>query len=106
MQAERAEMVGELIVPRKISGLGVRMLLDTGASMSLITTYLWGNLHAVDSRWTLMSSEAKVRTVSGDLANVRGEIVLEVAIGQQYYIHQFLVMDIQEDVILGLDFVQ
>ena len=48
----------------------------------------------------------QVRTVSGDLANVRREIVLEVAIGQQYYVHQFLVMDIQEDVILGLDFVQ
>ena len=106
MQAERAEMVGELIVPVKISGLGVRMLLDTGASVSLISTYLWENLHAVDSRWILMPSEAKVRTVSGDLANVRGEIVLEVAIGQQYYVHQFLVMDIQEDVILGLDFVQ
>ena len=94
-------MVGELIVPGKISGLGVRMLLDPGASVSLISTYLWENLYAADPRWTLMLSEAKVRTVSGDLANVRGEIVLGVAIGQQYYVHQFLVMDMQEDVILG-----
>lgn len=106
LEAERAEMPGELIVSGKISGLGVRMVLDTGASVSLISTYLWKNLRAVDPRWTLMPTNAQIRTVSGDLANVRGQAVLEVAIGEQYYVQQFLVMDVQEDIISGLDFVQ
>lgn len=69
LEAERAEMSGELIVPGKISGLGVRMVLDTGASVSLISTYLWKNLRAVDPRLTLMPTNAQIRTVSSDLEN-------------------------------------
>lgn len=106
MERERSAMFGELIVPGKISGLGVRMLLDTGASVSLISTGLWENLHAVDPRITMMPSDAKIRTVSGELARVRGQVILELAIGNQYYLHQFLVLDVKEDIILGLDFVQ
>lgn len=106
MEADRASMTGEILVPGKISGLGIKMLLDTGASVSLISTHLWENLHAADPRWTLISTNAQIRTVSGSLANVRGQVILEIAIGDQYYIHQFLVVDVREDVILGLDFLQ
>ena len=42
------------------------------------------------------------RTVSGSLASVRGRLVLEVELAGQYYVHQFMVMDIEEDIILGL----
>ena len=105
LEAERESMPGELVVPGKVSGLAVGMLIDSGASVSVLSTALWDNLHRVDPRWTLLSTDCCVRTVSGARASVRGRLVLEVEFAGQFYVHQFIVMDIQEDIILGLDFV-
>ena len=105
LEAERVDMPGELVVPGKVSGLAVGMLIDSGASVSCLSANLWEKLHSVNPGWTLLSTNCCVRTVSGSLASVRGRLVLEVELAGQYYVHQFMVMDIEEDIILGLDFV-
>jgi hypothetical protein len=105
LEAERVKMPGELVVPGKVSGLAVGMLVDSGASVSCLSANLWEKLHSVNPGWTLLSTNCCIRTVSGSLASVRGRLVLEVELAGQYYVHQFMVMDIEEDIILGIDFV-
>jgi hypothetical protein len=36
---------------------------------------------------------------------VCGRLAVEVELAGQFYVHQFMVMDIAEDMILGLDFI-
>ena len=38
-------------------------------------------------------------------ATVRGRTVLEVKLGGHFYVHQFIVLDVAEDMILGQDFI-
>ena len=106
LERERKEMPGELVVPGKVSGLAVAMLMDSGASVSILSTALWEALHRQCPGLTMLSTDCSIRTVSGDLARVRGRVVLEVELGGQYYLHQFIVMDVEEDIILGIDFLR
>lgn len=105
LQEERAKIPGELVVPGRIAGLALTMLVDSGASISVLSTSLWNAIHRTDPGWTLFPTDIHVRTVSGDEAKVRGRIVLELELAGQFYVHQFLVMDINEDLILGMDFI-
>ncbi len=106
LEEERLAMPGELVVPGRVCGLAVPMLIDTGASVSLASTALWERLHVQSSGLTLLSTNCCIRTVSGDRACVRGRLVLEVELAGQYYVHQFIVADIAENMILGLDFLR
>jgi hypothetical protein len=104
--AEREAMPGELVVHGRVSGLAATMLVDTGASLSVVSTQLWTEIHRTHPGWTLLPTRCRVRTVSGELAKVRGSLVVELELNSKYYVHQFIVMDVQEDLILGLDFIQ
>ena len=106
LEEERRAMPGELMVPGRVCGLAVPMLVDTGAAVSLASTALWDRLHSQSSGLTLLSTNCCIRTVSGDRARVRGRLVLEVELAGQYYVHQFIVADIEENMILGLDFLR
>ena len=106
LEKERKEMPGELVVPGKVSSIAVAMLIDSGASVSIISTGLWEVLHREEPGWTLLSTDCCIRTVSGERATVRGRTVLEVELGGHFYVHQFIVLDVAEDMILGLDFIQ
>ena len=106
LERERVEMPGELVVPGRVSGLGVNMLVDSGATVSVLSTALWEALHRKCPGWTMLSTDCCIRTVSGEFAKARGRVVLEVELGERFYTHQFIVMDIMEEMILGMDFIQ
>ena len=106
LEDERKALPGELVVHRRVSGLAATMLIDTGASVSVISTRLWDEIHRSHPGWTLLPTQCRVKTVSGDLAKVRGSLVVEIQLGSKYYAHQFVVIDVAEDLILGLDFIQ
>jgi hypothetical protein len=99
-------MPGELIVPGRICGLVVPVLIDTGAAVSLASTTLWDKLHRQSPGLSLLSTSCCIRTVSGDRAHVPGRLVLELELAGQFYVHQFIVADIAENMILGLDFLR
>lgn len=106
LEVERKRGPGELVIHGRLSGLAATMVVDTGASVSCLSTKLWVEIHRTHPGWTLMPSSERVRTVSGDQAKVIGALVIEVELDSGYYAHRFLVMDMLEDVILGLDFIQ
>ena len=106
LEDEQKLLPGELLIGGRVSGLATKMLIDTGASVSVVSTALWQGIHDTHPGWTLLPTTCQVRTVSGDLGKVRGSLVVEIELNGQYYAHKFIVMDIAEDLILGLDFIQ
>ncbi len=105
LENSRKETPGELVVRGRVSSLAVAMLIDSGASVSIVSTRLWEHLHRLCPGWTLMPTTVDVCTVSGDLAKVRGQAVLEIELANRFYVHQFIVTDVTEDLILGMDFI-
>ena len=49
--------------------------------------------------------QSAVRTVSGECVSARGAVVCELELDGKFYVHRFLVMDVAEDTIRGLDFI-
>ncbi|XP_067628486.1 uncharacterized protein [Eurosta solidaginis] len=93
-------------IGRKSSSLTVRgnvdgkeriLTVDTGASHSLIRSDL------VNRRVKPLPG-AKLRTVTGEYNQVQGEVICEVLIGKVMVLHKFVVAEIVDEVILGVDF--
>ena len=84
LEAERRGMPGELVVPGKVSGLAVAMLIDSGSSVSVMSTALWDHIHRSHPGWTLFPTDCRIRTVSGVLATVRGRVAVEVELAGQF----------------------
>ncbi|XP_067637433.1 uncharacterized abhydrolase domain-containing protein DDB_G0269086-like [Eurosta solidaginis] len=93
-------------IGRKSSSLTVRgnvdgkervLTVDTGASHSLIRSDL------VYKRVKSLTG-ARLRTVTGEYNQVQGEVICEVLIGKVMVLHKFVVAEIVDEVILGVDF--
>ncbi|XP_067639750.1 uncharacterized protein [Eurosta solidaginis] len=93
-------------IGRKSSSLTVRgnvdgkervLTVDTGASHSLIRSDL------VNRRVKPLPG-AKLRTVTGEYNQVQGEVICEVLIGKVMVLQKFVVAEIVDEVILGVDF--
>ncbi|XP_067639050.1 uncharacterized protein [Eurosta solidaginis] len=91
---------------RKSSSLTVRgnvdgkervLTVDTGASHSLIRSDL------VNRRVKPLPG-AKLRTVTGEYNQVQEDVICEVLIGKVMVLHKFVVAEIVDEVILGVDF--
>ncbi|MDY6929837.1 MAG: RNase H-like domain-containing protein [Pseudomonadota bacterium] len=106
LEEEQQSGLSELVIHGKVAGLAATLVVDTGASVSCISTSLWKGIHRSDPGWTLLPTRQEIRTVSGALVPVLGALVVEVELGSNYYAHRFLVMEMAEDVILGLDFIR
>jgi len=100
----RKEYPTELVVPGKIHGMAVPMLVDSGATVSIVSTRLWKKLRDLNPKLTLLPTDMRLMTASGAGLQARGLLLLEVELGGQYYLHQFTVVDAHEQAILGLDF--
>ena len=105
LEREVQALPGELVVHARVCGVATTLLIDTGASVSILSTKLWDEIHRAQPGLTLLPTQVRVRTVSGDLVNARGAVVCEIELDKRYYMHRFLVMDTVKDIILGLDFI-
>ncbi|XP_067634859.1 uncharacterized protein [Eurosta solidaginis] len=99
-------VISVLQIGRKSSSLTVRgnvdgkervLTVDTGASHSLIRSEL------VNRRLKPLPG-ARLRTVTGEYNQVQGEVICEVLIGKVMVLHKFVVAEIVDEVILGVDF--
>ncbi|XP_067615866.1 uncharacterized protein [Eurosta solidaginis] len=93
-------------IGRKSSSLTIRvnvdgkervLTVDTGASHSLIRSDLvYRGIKSLPG--------ARLRTVTGEYNQVQGEVICEVLIGKVMVLHKFVVAEIVDEVILGVDF--
>ncbi len=89
--------VSSMFIDGKVNGKNLKLLLDTGATMTLMRPDLvCDKKRIIPTKWTL-------RTATGESASVYGETVANFHIGSTTFDHQVLVADIEEAVILGMD---
>ncbi|KAK3086715.1 hypothetical protein FSP39_022396 [Pinctada imbricata] len=96
-----ASKVGQsgLYIHADINGTGVKLLVDTGATVSLIAPRHVGDV-------PLESLNADILIADGSALSVLGTTILPIKIGSFSMTHKFIVADIGIDGILGLDFMK
>ncbi|XP_055898069.1 uncharacterized protein LOC129928253 [Biomphalaria glabrata] len=82
----------------KIGCQNYHFLLDTVASRSVI------RMDKVDSSKKTPVRAYSLKTASGELMAIKGLIDITVQIGNQSFKHEFLIADVTDDCIIGLDF--
>uniref|UniRef100_A0A2C9L1Z0 Peptidase A2 domain-containing protein n=1 Tax=Biomphalaria glabrata TaxID=6526 RepID=A0A2C9L1Z0_BIOGL len=89
-----------LRVQGKIGVRSYRFLLDTGATRSIVRPSLIGDQEIIRvNGYTL-------KTAGGEQLPILGQIRLDFEIGSQLFSHDFLIANVVDDCILGLDFMQ
>ena len=88
-----------LIVTGQIDGLSVKFLVDTGASMTLMSQKV---VNFEDHQIDPVSFD--IYQANGDPLPVVGQIVSEITLGPLRVCHNIVVADIHDDAILGIDF--
>ncbi|XP_067637321.1 uncharacterized protein [Eurosta solidaginis] len=86
-----------LTVKGNVDGKERVLTVDTGASHSLIRSDLV-------NRKVKSLHGARLRAITGEYNQVQGEVVCEVLIGEVMVLHKFVVAEIVDEVILGVDF--
>ena len=74
-----------------------KFVIDTGASCSIVKPCL------VKDRVIQSGKHIRLKTATGELVPVVGKIETRLELGNRVFQHQFLVADIDEECLLGLD---
>ncbi|THD20458.1 hypothetical protein D915_008740 [Fasciola hepatica] len=88
-----------LVVEGLLNGKGAKLLIDTGASCSVINRSLTKISHSVPLNGRLIAANGTVMPILGQVAG-------SVSIGRCTVQHQFLCADVAWDAILGMDFLR
>ena len=91
-----------MFITATIIDANIRMLIDTGATITILSTTVFGNLR---SRITneLQKSNVELRQADGAPIKVWGMITLDMEIGGTRHPTTFVIAEIQHDGILGMD---
>ncbi|TPP61407.1 Retrovirus Pol polyprotein from transposon 17.6 [Fasciola gigantica] len=88
-----------LVVEGLLNGKGAKLLIDTGASCSVINRSLAKISHLVPLNGRLIAA-------NGTFMPILGQVAGSVSIGRCTVQHQFLCADVAWDAILGMDFLR
>ena len=93
-----------LYLKRKVNGVPVESLVDTGATIIIISTRLWDTILKGSSP-LLEKFTSQVFTASGEPVDIKGKTTVFIDIcGMHHYTCKLVVADIDLDLIMGLDF--
>ncbi len=80
------------------------MLLDTGAHCCLMPYKLFLQLQQLKPALTLVPTSRALRGVEGTPLRVQAIAVVDVELAGQFFLVPFAIVDVVEEVILGMDF--
>ena len=92
-----------LYVKCKVNGVPVERLVDTGATLTIISTRLWNTIQQCSSP-LLEKFSSQVFTASGEPVEIKGKTTVFIDIDGMHYTCKVVVADIDLDLIMGLDF--
>ena len=88
-----------------IKNVHVTFLVDTGSNVTILSNDLIEKLPS-DISSSVKPTDTQMLTVTGEVTPFLGKTDLEFEIGTQKLTHQFLIADIENDGILGMDFLK
>ncbi len=83
----------------------IKLLIDTGSSVSIINPTIYNRLPA-ESKPKLYQADIKMTTANGEQISCHGKGLFQFVIDGQTYEHEFYVAEISTAGILGLDFLK
>ena len=86
-----------------IKNLPVTFLIDTGSNVTILSKDLMARLPS-DTSLSVQPTNIKMLTVTGEVTPFLGKTEMEFGIGTQTLKHKALIADIENDGILGMDF--
>lgn len=92
-----------LFLDLKIEKESVKLLVDTGANHSILSMHLFNKLNLSENQIQTLRND-NIITATGESSPCLGQIVLPVVVDKQQILQNFRVADIQDEGILGLDF--
>ena len=95
---------GGLIVDGRLKNCNIHMVVDTGSSITMIHPKVISQLGLLTD--TVVPITRSLKTVTGQKIPIIGQIKLPFETGSVRMIHNFLVAEITEDCVLGLDFLK
>lgn len=93
-----------LFVQAFLNGTPASCLIDTGATLSILSTQVWERMH---NKQTLESYQCNILSASGTELDVKGKTQITININEINCHMDVIVADIVDgDAILGLDFMK
>lgn len=92
-----------LFLDLKIEKESVNLLVDTGANHSILSKHLFNKLNLLENQIQTLRN-VNIIAATGESSPCLGQIVLPVVVDKQQILQNFWVSDIQNEGILGLDF--
>jgi hypothetical protein len=90
-------------VTAKIFGMDTYLLIDTGATISLLSKVCYGNMFGTKHR-SVEKVECDVLSANGSPVDVYGKTSIEFVLNGTTMSHEMIIADLSVDGILGLDF--
>ncbi|XP_038066604.1 uncharacterized protein LOC119736660 [Patiria miniata] len=88
-----------------INGMDVVALIDTGATASILSEKVVSKW-PVEAQAGITKSDVRVHLADEKDLTVIGEVRAELQLGGQLIAHKFIIADVSNDVLLGLDFLR
>ena len=93
----------DLYVHANFGGQILNSLVDTGASLTSMSTRVWESSN-LSKHGMLPEYNRSVVTVSGAALEVKGKTTVSLQIGEESYDADVVVADVENDLLIGLDF--
>ena len=94
-----------LFINVEFCGQSLSSLVDTGATLTILSTRVWNGCR-LSKQGNLTSYDKTLISASGNSLNVRGRTKVNLEIGSGQFETDVVVADVDNDLILGLDFMQ
>ena len=92
-------------LPVKVAKHEVRFLIDTGASVTILSTRVYERMWAdIPNQLRVPEVPSRIQVADNGLVETEGEITLELSIGGHTFTWDVLVAPIADEGMLGLDF--
>ena len=87
----------------KVENLPLTFLIDTGSNVSILNKHILNQLSS-EVHQSVQPTKTKLLSVTGEVTPFLGKAVLNIEIGSQTLTQKFLFADIENEGILGMDF--
>ena len=104
MKKAREQVPADLVVPGKIGGHCIAVLVDSGVTCTVLSNRKWTQIHRDNPNLTLLSDSDRVQLASGASQSTQGKLLVEIEPTGQYYLHEVIVIGIMKDMIMAMDF--
>ena len=94
-----------IYVQGRLQGEDVLMTVDTGASITLVSSSVYQGLPD-EMKPTLMNTTRRVKAADGEDLHCEGIAKFNLELGDEILLGTFVVADIQDDILLGADILQ